>query len=91
MPSEFISPTDRHTVGKIYRFFEILRSADLLGPDEFYYFEKPWKWGREHQAWVAAGRPNPPEDGDPTDLSWERFTKTVAALHATDRATQLAR
>jgi hypothetical protein len=81
MPAEFISPTERHTIAKVFTFAEILRAADLMPHDEDEYFERPWKWGREHQAWVAAGRPRPPED-DSTVGVWEEFVVAAEAAVA---------
>jgi hypothetical protein len=64
----------------VFEFALILKAANLLPDDLLDYFEKPWKWVPEHRAWVDAGSPTPPDDGD-TSLQWELFVR-----HWEDRA-----
>lgn len=75
-----ISSQEREIVDRVFTFAVILREADLMPPDEDEYFERPWKWDREYQAWVRAGRPQPPEGT--TDLSWERFVRSATQEEA---------
>jgi len=46
--------------GEVLAFARAMSAAhEFDGPDGvIYYFEKPWKWDREHDAWVLAGRPD---------------------------------
>ena len=63
----------------VYDFARILRAADLMPDDEDEYWEKPWKWDAEHQAWIAAGEPAPPEQAEaPASLAWRRFLRAAA-------------
>ena len=79
--ADFISPNERHVVNRVFGFAEVLRAAGLMPPDEDEYFERPWKWGREYKAWQGAGKPEIPDPAvDATDLAWERFVRSVAAL-----------
>lgn len=80
---------DRPVTDRVFGFYEVLYAADLLPPNPADYFEKPWKWQPEYEAWVAAGRPpvpDPPENSvlvsgdDPVDLNWERFVRTCERI-----------
>ena len=42
-----------------------------------YFFEQPWKWGRVHRAWDAAGRPQPG-----TSRSWRSYVDQIEAAEA---------
>jgi hypothetical protein len=46
---------------EIVKFGQVLYAADRFGEPEaqsvLYYFEKPWKWDNEHDAWVKRGQP----------------------------------
>lgn len=62
----------------VFDFARILRAADLMPADEDEYWEKPWKWDPEHQAWIDAGEPAPPEHtGAPASLAWRRFLRAA--------------
>lgn len=74
-PEALIGTQEREIVDRVFGFAVILREADAMPPDEDEYFERPWKWDREYQAWVRAGRPQPPEGT--ADLSWERFLRAL--------------
>ena len=77
----FIDPGERVTIGKIFSFAVVLRAADLMPLDEDEYWERPWKWSTEYEAWTAAGKPWPPEDAmlpNLPDLGWRRFLHLVA-------------
>ena len=58
----------------VTEFGRLLYEADILdiAPLIMDYFEKPWKWTPEHEAWVALDRPTP-EGGD-----WDRFIRETA-------------
>ncbi|MDA0250742.1 MAG: hypothetical protein O2892_07785 [Actinomycetota bacterium] len=63
----------------VFDFACILRAADLMPANEDEYWEKPWKWDPEHQAWIAAGEPAPPDAaGAPAALAWRRFLRDAA-------------
>lgn len=61
-----------------YTFGRLLWTAGVLMEveDVFYYFEKPWKWTTEHEAYVTAGRPH--EDGP----GWKEWLKVLEDLAA---------
>jgi len=70
---------------EIVAFGEVLYRAGLLvnpdeeyGDDIFYYLQKPGKWDREHQVWVARGRPGTESDG------WELFRRAVDHVYVKD-------
>jgi hypothetical protein len=65
----------------VFDFAQILRAAGLMPSDEDEYWEKPWKWDPERQAWVAAGEPSPPAPTAPQSLAWRRFLRDCAALN----------
>ena len=88
-PSTLVGPHDHVVLARVFDFATILRSAGLMPPDEFDYFEKPWKWQPEYEAWLAAGCPAPPDDevkiSERTlaSMRWERFvTNAEAAARA---------
>lgn len=60
-----------------YAFATVLHSADwfITPADVLDYFEKPYKWTREHQAWNDAGSPTD------EDAGWLAFTEQLANLH----------
>lgn len=68
-----VAGQEAETVGRVYTFGMILRAADLLPLNEDGYWEKPWKWEPEYQAWIAAGSPEAPEDGDEESPAWTDF------------------
>lgn len=70
----FIFATERATIDKIYGFAEILREAAAMPPDENEYFERPWKWTLEYEAWAAAEKPQPDDPG------WPKFLQALEAL-----------
>jgi hypothetical protein len=72
----FIAPEERHVIGRVYGFAEILRSASAMPPDENEYFERPWKWTPEYEAWVGVGSPMPENPG------WTRYLDALEELFA---------
>lgn len=62
----------------VFAFAGVLKDADLMPDDQYEYWEKPSRWDREHQMWVAAGGPHSPHDGA-ASLAWERFVRAVTA------------
>lgn len=62
----------------VFDFAAVLRAADLMPDDELEYWEKPRKWGRQHQLWVDAGEPRGPDGDAPTSLAWQRFLRAIA-------------
>jgi hypothetical protein len=58
------------------QFAEVLIAADILTTpaDVIYFLRRPDKYGREHQAWTAAGRP---VDGSP---AWNATRAVIGAI-----------
>jgi hypothetical protein len=61
-------------------FASVLLAADAFAEPEaqsvIYYFEKPWNYDREHQAWVKHGRPTGAEYSD----AWDNFRLDIEPL-----------
>lgn len=57
---------------EVLRFGRVLNNAEEFdNPSEvLYYFEKPYKWDREHETWSEMGEPY--DDGDD---SWSEFVE----------------
>lgn len=55
---------------EVVTFGGILHAIDSLSSaqDVLYYFEKPWKWTPEYEAWTQHGRPTEPGAHD-----WDGF------------------
>jgi hypothetical protein len=66
---------EAETVGRVFSFGMVLRAADLLPLNEDGYWEKPWKWEPEYQAWIAAGSPEAPEGGEEESPAWADFVR----------------
>lgn len=79
---ELVTPAEREVATRLFDFAEVLRAADLMPPDEDEYFERPWKWDGEYQAWIESGSPPIPDliaeatGRSPVSLPWERFVRT---------------
>lgn len=53
---------------RLWDFSRVLVAAGLLDDDQVgYFFEKPWKWEREHAVWRAHGCPDLNGDADRFD------------------------
>lgn len=74
----FIAPDERSTIDRIFSFAVVLREAGLMPYDEDEYWERPWKWTVEYDAWVGAG--SPPDSNHP---AWSRFLTAVEEYFAT--------
>jgi hypothetical protein len=61
----------------VYDFARILRAAGRMPDNEDDYWENPWKWDTQHQAWIATGEPTPPTGGTPPTLAWRRFLRVT--------------
>ncbi len=55
-----------YSLSELVSFAHVLKTLDAFvvpGGDEadelLRFFEKPWKWDAEHEAWVRLGRPSP--------------------------------
>lgn len=59
-----------HTFGLLLKAADVLTEVDSV----FHYFEKPWKWTKEYEAYVVAGEPN---EGGP---GWDDWIKVLADL-----------
>ena len=46
------------TAQRLYDFMLVLRAAGAMPPDEDEYWERPWKWNTEYQAWLERGQPD---------------------------------
>lgn len=85
LPSELVGPHDQVVLARVFDFATVLRAAGLMPPDEFDYFEKPWKWQPEYEAWLAAGCPTPPDyevkisERTLASMRWERFVTNAEA------------
>lgn len=83
--SELCPASAAATVDRIAAFALVLRVAGLMPPDELEYFERPWKWQPEYEAWLAAGCPSPEHAGVPVgqrtldSMRWERFVANAEA------------
>ena len=60
---------------EVVTFGGVLADIDTLtsARDVLYYFEKPWKWTPEYEAWTAHGRPLAPGEYD-----WAGFLAAAA-------------
>jgi hypothetical protein len=57
---------------ELVAFGRVLADAlDFDTNDVLDYFEKPWKWSSEYQAWMGWGCPTREDSG------WELFTKAL--------------
>lgn len=76
---------DRAAISRVFEFALILRQAGLMPPDEDEYFERPWKWQPEYEAWLSAGYPACPDGLVPINqrtlarMRWERFVANAEA------------
>ena len=70
----FIAFIERPIIDRVYGFAEILRSASAMPPDEDEYWERPWKWTPEYDAWVGVGSP------EPGSSAWGRFLTALEEL-----------
>lgn len=63
---------------ELLQFARVLVASDAITtPEEVIeFFERPRKWGGEHQLWDRAGRPGPPSSDD---LAAARFAGTRMA------------
>lgn len=62
-PTLELTQDEHRAVLRLWEFSRILRAAGLLDDDQVgYFFEKPWKWEREHALWQSRGCPD--LDGD---------------------------
>jgi hypothetical protein len=55
----------------------ILLDSEQLEDDArevIYYFDKPWKWDKEHSIWESQGRPSPAIEED-----WETYCNNAKA------------
>lgn len=84
LPSTLVGPYDHVVLDRVFGFFVVLKAAGLLPPDPTDYFERPWKWQPEYEAWLAAGCPDP-EDSAPigsrtlASMRWDRFVANAEA------------
>ena len=63
---------------RLWEFSRILRAAGLLDDDQVgYFFEKPWKWEREHAVWQSHGCPDLDGDADRFDAFAEAAQQGV--------------
>jgi hypothetical protein len=52
----------------------ILRAAGAMPPNEDEYWERPWKWNDEYQAWLEQGKPDYIEDEE----AFARFVDKIS-------------
>jgi DNA-binding transcriptional regulator YhcF (GntR family) len=89
-----VAPPWYTSMDELNCFAHVLIDSDRIDADQckdlIYYYEKPWKWDREHQVWRALGEPMEPSRADSPKTyaadckAWDELLEAFAALDNDD-------
>lgn len=68
---------------EVVTFARALVDANVITTvdESLYYFEKPWKWTAEHDAWAQCGKPLDGLHGREERSHWHGFLDALDGLH----------